>query len=149
MTDKEAKWYKTSAICWTCKWAAGKDYKCPWATRSKPVPGWEAEEGIYSISDKEYRRTATTYKVKKCPLYTPLDELGQLQPDKPTKEELRAIKKAETEAKRKAELDLIEKLWLEDHLSYEQISIKTRFSTNKISRLIKILKDQNKSRSKK
>lgn len=144
MTQREATWNGIGTICWTCKWAAGKDYKCPWATRSKPVPGWEADECDLTIS----ARSTTSYTVKKCPLYTPLDELGQLQPDKPTKEELMAQKKAEREAKRKAELELIEELWIDRHLSYEQISIKTKFSPNKISRLIKILKEQNKSRRK-
>ena len=49
-------------ICWECKRAYGKNLCC-WALRSKPVPGWEAEQNELG------------YLVKSCPLYIEDDQI--------------------------------------------------------------------------
>lgn len=59
---------ESNTLCWKCEWAAGKDKKCPWATKFQPVPDWDAEPTkVYCPEKKD--SYIDSFIVKKCPLF--------------------------------------------------------------------------------
>ena len=56
---------KHKTLCWDCEWAAGKDGKCPWASRFEPVPGWNA----IPTKVRTTERLVESFDVYDCPLF--------------------------------------------------------------------------------
>ena len=58
----------SSTLCWSCERACGG---CSWSDKSfTPVEGWIAEKTIYRAKKDKF---VTSYVVKSCPLYKPLN----------------------------------------------------------------------------
>lgn len=91
---------KRETLCWRCEWAAGKDGKCAWASRFKPVPGWKATPTVLTPDD----RPVDSFDVIECPLF----------------EKDHRIQKKRRNFRRLTEEDLrdIERLINEGHTSY-------------------------------
>lgn len=62
---------KYSTLCWECKWAAGKDEKCPWVREFEPVPGWKAVPSKIRMAEKE-NGYIDSFDVYECPLFEPV-----------------------------------------------------------------------------
>ncbi len=56
-------------ICWECKWAAGKDKKCPRATKFEPVPGWKATPTKVTGDKYSRNKSIDSFIVHECPQF--------------------------------------------------------------------------------
>lgn len=63
---------KQPTKCWECEWAAGKNGKCPWATKFEPVPGWEAIPTKLLVSG---RQKIDSFIVVECPEFELMREI--------------------------------------------------------------------------
>ncbi len=57
---------RSGTLCWNCKWATGKEGRCPWARSLTPVDGWGAKKVKLKVSATDY---TDSYIVKECPLF--------------------------------------------------------------------------------
>lgn len=68
---------KKDTICWECEWAAGKDKKCPWATKFEPVPGWNATPTTVKADSVSLHKEVNSFIVHDCPLFEPIKVIEQ------------------------------------------------------------------------
>lgn len=145
MTAREETMAKQGTLCWRCEWAAGKDHKCPWATKFKPVPGWDATPTTMVINEVNYKKTIHSFLVHKCPLFKKMESISLAEKAKAKKE---AEKKAHADAlsrykqRRAEQLKTIERLWLEEHLSQNQIAERVGWSRSAVYLAEKKIKEE-------
>lgn len=55
---------RTNEMCGECVFPIPA---CPWMSKGKPVPGWDAEDSVVKVEQREVK----TYYIKNCPLFVP------------------------------------------------------------------------------
>jgi hypothetical protein len=145
MTSREKTMGAQGTLCWGCEWAAGKDHKCPWSTKFKPVPGWNATPTKIVVNEINYKKTIHSFFVKECPLFEKMELISLAEKAKAKKEaEKKAHEDAITRYKQKREetLKTIERLWLEEHLSQTQIAESVGWSGSAVQRAVQKIKEE-------
>lgn len=64
---------KHTTLCFECEWAAGKEKKCPWASKFEPVPGWKAIPTKIDGNGRSYN----SFDVYECPLFELMHEIKE------------------------------------------------------------------------
>ena len=64
---------RKDTLCWECERAAGKDKKCPWATKFEPVPGWNATPTKIKADKLSVHQTLDSFIVHECPMFQLMD----------------------------------------------------------------------------
>lgn len=132
---------KHQSLCWQCEWAAGKDEKCPWATKFEPVPGWKAKktkilrQGWKATAKK--REYIDSFDVYECPLFELMYEIkagivanaGKVRKSTPKNNFADSL------------LEYVKKLWFDEGNTAKEISDKTGFDEKTIYRTVKKIKE--------
>lgn len=134
-------------LCWTCKWAAGKDGKCPWSREFKPVEGWEATPDRILITSATQTpdgvaRYSETYTVHKCQLY-------ELDPTVIEHKKMMAMLLEESRMEYKAEVEEleaeVERLWIVEHVDNAEIAERLDIPLWRLYKIRKKIKERYKN----
>ena len=142
MNSQEKIQSTSGTLCWTCKWAAGKDGKCPWVREFKPVEGWKATPDQVLITSATQApdgvpKYTDSFTVIECPLYEEAPEvtLHRKIMEKIFADQMAKEKVDEIEAE-------LERLWIVEHKSNDEIAAELGIPICKLYKIKRKIKER-------
>ena len=114
-------------ICWECEWAAGKDGKCPWASRFEPVPGWNATPTTVKLTKTS---RSDTFEVHDCPLFEIMHEIKENLVNNSCKKERPLL------WSKKEIIETIEYLYYEIKMPIETVAKFVEYSEDRVKKIL-------------